>query len=403
MKDCNVIGIDTAKNSFAIHVNNGRGVKVKQKSLKRGVFLNFFATCEKSIIALEACSASHHWGRELRKLGHEVRLIPIQHVIPFRKSCKNDFNDAEAIAEACVRPNMRFVAIKELWQQDIQCLHRIRQRHIKNQTSLVNEVRGVVAEYGLVVPEGISYVRAFLSQLTQDQGKNPISSAAVRLALVDLHAELLLHTDAIEAIDQQLLLFARENEDCKRIDAIDGIGPITATALVASCGDVTQFKSGRQFAARLGLVPGHSQTGGKNKKATMLGITKRGDAYLRSLLVQGSMSLIGNIRKQAKASENKARNLITSVKSPGKETDKIHQPPLIAQNPHRKRKKVTKIDTMQKISPHHAKRAWLKNLLEKKGAQKAAVAMANKNARIAWALMAHKTTYDPKKCAQKAA
>lgn len=390
MSHLNVLGIDTSKKSFFLHMNDNRGKTIFRKELKRDRFLAEIANTSKCTVILEACGSSHHWGREIRKLGHEVKLIPVQHVIPFRKSNKNDRNDAEAIAEAGSRGNMNFVAVKEIWQQDIQLLHRVRQRYIRNQTSLVNEVRGLVAEYGIFIAEGINSVRGFLPEVIQ--GKEGDLSLMVRGVLGRLHEELLCVTDNIEEVDKRLEQFAEEHDVCRRLDEIEGVGPITATALVASCGDPHSFKNGRQFAARLGLVPGHTQTGGKNSAPVMLGITKKGDSYLRYLLVQGGMCLVRATQRTAKndAQTTRVEHVHSDVAQKEKEKDA----------PRRTRKKPNSVQ--EKFHKSEPRRAWLKRLIDERGSQKAAVAMANKNARIAWVILTKGAKYDPQKCFGKA-
>jgi transposase len=264
-------------------------------------------------------------------------------------------------------------------------LHRIRERHIRNQTSLVNEVRGLLLEYGRTVPEGINYVRALLPTVVQNQDDY---SACLRRALGKLHEELLQVTEAIEEIDKDLETFCKENELCRNLDEIEGVGPLTATALVAYSGNPYTYKNGRQFAASIGLTPGHTQTGGKNSAPIMLGITKKGNAYLRTLLVQGGMSLVRATQATKRAEEKKAA------------TEKAEKEPKLTVGvkgvgPCRKRNK-TKAE-QEKFHQSQARRQWLSRLIEEKGTQKAAVAMANKNARIAWVLLTKKVKYNPDK------
>jgi len=386
MRDCNLLGIDTSKQSFALQMNDARGNVLFKKEVKRDKLLSTLAQTPKCIIALEACGGSHFWAREFAKLGHEVKLIAVQHVVPFRRSNKNDTNDAAAIAEAASRPTMNFVPVKEVWQQDLQSLHRIRRRHIKNQTSLVNEVRGLLLEYGITIPEGINYVRGLLPEIVQ--GRKHEQTEQMRKALGNLHVELLQVTDAIEEIDRDLETFCKENELCQNLDEIEGIGPLTATALIAYSGNPYTYRNGRQFAASLGLVPGHTQTGGKNSAPIMMGITKKGNSYVRTLLVQGGMSLVRATQATLKAQEKKAKAEV----EPKSETTK--KSPL-GPAPCRKRNK-TKSE-QEKFHRSETRRQWLSRIMNEKGVQKAAVAMANKNARIAWVLLTKKVKYNPDK------
>ena len=386
MNDLNLLAIDTSKRSFALHMNDCRGKNLFKKEVKRERLLEKIAQTPKCLIVMEACGGSHHWAREFVKLGHEVKLIAVQHVVPYRKSNKNDANDAAAIAEAAARPSMHFVSIKQVWQQDIQCLHRIRQRLIKNQTSLTNETRGLLAEYGVVVNEGIDNVRAILPEIVQ--GKLENLTFCIRKALGRMHEELLSTTESIEEIDAELMNFCKENELCRNLDEIEGIGHLTATALIAHCGDPHSYKNGRQFAASLGLVPGHTQTGGKKSAAVMGGITKRGNPYLRTLMVQGGMSLVRATKAtitaqetaRLKAAEKPLETKEIKVRGEGKA-------------PVRKRNKCK--SEQEKFHRSQARRDWLARIMNERGVQKAAVAMANKNARIVWVLLTKKVKYNP--------
>ncbi len=385
MNDLNLLAIDTSKKSFALHMNDYRGKFLFRKEIKREKLLEKIAQISKCLIVMEACGGSHHWAREFMKLGHEVKLIAVQHVVPYRKSNKNDKNDAAAIAEAAARPSMHFVSVKQIWQQDIQSLHRIRQRLVNNQTSLVNEARGLLAEYGVVVNEGINNIRAILPEIVQ--GKLENLSFCLRKSLGRMHEELLNTTENIEEIDAELMEFCRENELCRNLDEIEGVGHLTATALIAYCGDPHSYKNGRQFAASLGLVPGHSQTGGKNSAATMHGITKRGNPYLRTLMVQGGMSLVRATQSTIKAQQRKENSEDPQLDAMEVKTCRG------GQSPTRKRKKCK--SEQEKFHRSQARRDWLTRIMDERGVQKAAVAMANKNARIAWVLLTKKVKYNP--------
>lgn len=330
-----VIGIDLAKNVFQLHGVDHHGRTILQKRLSRGKLAEFMAQLPPCLIGMEACGGAHYWARKFASFGHEVRLMSPQFVKPYVKSNKNDFNDAEAICEAVTRPNMRFVAIKNIEQQDIQMLHRIRSRLIQERTALINQMRGLLLEYGAVIPQGISQIRknyievldSHVSQLTH-RGK---------LLLADLYEQLKELDLKIAHYDKSVQQVCRESEMCQRLVQVQGVGPLTATALVAAVGNAKIFKSGRQMAAWLGLVPRQCSSGGKQ---VLLGISKRGDRYLRSLLIHGARAVV----KQANH----------------------------------------KLDAMS---------GWIRGLKERRGYNKACVAVANKNARILWALMAHDTCY----------
>lgn len=373
MNQNTLIGVDTSKSSFEMYIV--RGGKVNSKSLNREDVATYFSNLPNAAIFMEACGGSHHWGRLLQKQGHNVKLIAPHKVRPFRTSNKNDRNDAKACVLAGTSPEMQFVAIKEIWQQDILTLHRIRTRHITNQTALCNELRGLLLEYGITIRQGVNQLRAAILELvqTKDERISPI----LRGAIADMHAELLTVTENIERIDKQLDAFYKENRVCQRMGKVEGVGPITATAIYASCPDPSLFKNGRQFAAWLGLTPGHRQTGGKDAKAVMLGITKRGDPYLRKLLVQGSVS----VSKVAKAKA--APKTIVQKESAGATAEN----PLM---PARKRKKLMSMPKKQSPS----RMEWMARLIEEKGVQKAAVALANRNARVLWALLKYGEEYD---------
>jgi transposase len=284
---------------------------------------------------MEACGSAHYWARRFREQGHEVRLIAPQFVKAYVKSPKNDTRDAEAICEAVTRPTMRFVPIKQLEQQDLQALHRVRERLIKARTALVNEIRGLLSEYGIVLPQGMSKFRtSVVRQLEDERTKLTPLSTEVFWQLSD---EFLALEKRVAYYNEKLQALARAHPVCQRVQAIPGIGPLTATALVAAVPDATHFKNGRQFAAWLGLVPREPSTGGRPR---LLGISKRGDVYLRTLFVHGARATLRWVD--------------------------------------------TKPDDRSQ---------WLKALIARRGKNRAAVALANKNARIVWALLAHNQEY----------
>lgn len=330
-----VIGIDVAKLVFQIHGNDARGKTIFSKCLRRKAVLPFMTQLAPCLVGMEACSSSHYWARALRALGHEVRLMAPQFVRPYAKGQKNDVTDAAAIAEAVMRPSMHFVAVKELWQQDILSVHRVRSRLLRHRIAITNELRGLLYEYGIIAPQGAAGLRTVVREVLDD-AENELSSV-LREVIATLREEWQATEARLDHWDRHLHRIADERELCQRLRGIGGIGPITATALVATVGDATVFKNGRQMAAWLGLVPRQRSSGGKPKLGR---ISKRGDAYVRSLLVHGARSVLRHL---------------------GKKQD--------------------------------ARSRWLRDKHDRRGFNKAAVALANKNARIVWALMRYGTSY----------
>lgn len=337
MKEISVMGIDLAKNIFQLHGVSEHGRVVLRRQLRRGELMRFMATVKPCLVGMESCGGANYWAREFQKLGHTVKLMAPQFVKPYRKSDKNDFNDAEAICEAVARPNMRFVPIKQIAQQDVQCLHRIRERMISNRTALVNSVRGFLAEYGIALPKQVNQIRKQLP-VVLERSDNELTPMTRRM-LGELYEELAWWDERIGRYDEQLKQISKQNEVCQRLLEIEGIGPITATALVASVSEPRAFKSGRQFAAFVGLVPRQNSSGGKT---VLLGIHKRGDKYLRKLLVHGARAALRVMRN----------------KSDGKSV-------------------------------------WVTRIMNTRGHNKACVALANKNARQIWAVMAKEESYRP--------
>ena len=268
------IGLDLAKNIFEVHGVDAQDKAVLKKTLRREAVTPFFANLSPCIVGMEASSGSHYWAKVFTDLGHEVRLISPQFATPYVKSNKNDRNDAEAICEAISRPSMRFVPPKSSEQLEIQAVHRIRQRLVANRTRLVNQIRGLLAEHGLVVARDISRIRRALVQIADGVDHN-LGEMFVELVR-DVREELRELDERVVAYTKLIRDFFRSNEMCRRIGKIEGIGPITATALVAAVGDRTCFKNGRQFAAWLGLVPKQRSSGGNSR---LFGISKRGDRY----------------------------------------------------------------------------------------------------------------------------
>ena len=281
------VGVDLAKLVFQVHGVN-RAEKVQQrKQLRRSQMLGYFGKLEPCLIGMEACSSAHYWARELSKLGHDVRLMAPQFVKPYVKSGKNDANDAEAICEAVGRPSMRFVAIKTVEQQVIQAGHRIRSRLVKSRTALTNEIRGFLAEFGVIVAKSLGPLRRALPELLED-AENGLPGD-FRVLLMGLSEELRALDERIAAFDARIAQVAREDDRIKRLLEIEGIGAITASALVAAVGDATQFNSGRDMAACFGLTPRQHSSGGKNRLGR---ISKRGDKYIRMLLVHGARAAL---------------------------------------------------------------------------------------------------------------
>ncbi len=330
------IGIDLAKNVFEIHGVDDRDNAVIRKTLRREEVRRFFANISPCLIAMEACSGAHYWARELMALGHEARLISPQFVKPYVKTNKSDLNDAEAICEAASRPSMRFVAIKSGEQLSIQASHRIRSRLVSNRTSLANQIRGILAEFGIVVARNLAALRRRLPEIL---GSDMVTLDPLTRSLVlDLQDELVVADDRVRVYDRRIKQLCKASEVCRRLERIEGIGPLTATALVAAAGNAASFRNGRQFAAWLGLVPRHHSSGGRTR---LLGISKRGDRYIRTLLIHGARSALGRIGHK---------------KDP--------------------------------------RSRWLQKLCGRRPYNIAAVALANKNARIAWALLRHGEAYD---------
>lgn len=329
------IGVDLAKNVFQVHGVNRQGEVVVRKQLRRGQLLDWFSKLAPCQVGMEACGSAHHWARELGRLGHDVRLMAPQFVKPYVKRGKNDANDAEAICEAVSRPNMRFVAAKTVEQQTLQAEHRIRSRLVKSRTSLSNEIRGLLSEFGIIVPTSLGALRRALPAILED-GENGLIGD-FRGLLAELAEELRTLDDRLKFYDARLQARAREDERIRRLLAVEGIGPVVASALVASVGDGRQFGNGRDMSAWLGLTPREHSSGGKQRLG---GISKRGDTYLRTLLIHGARSVLN-------AAANK--------------TD--------------------------------SRSCWVRGLAARRNKNIATVALANKNARIAWAILAKGEPY----------
>lgn len=295
------IGIDIAKRIFQLHGVNKNGKTILKKKLMRDQLLNFMANLPKCLVGIEACGGANHWGREITKLGHTVKLMAPQFVKPYVKTNKNDQADAEAICEAVARPNMRFIPIKIIEQQDILSIHRIRERLIKNRTALANEIRGLLLEFGFTIPQGINKV---IDKLNEILDSNELSVISYQ-TFSDLKEEFITSDNRVKELEKRLKVLASQCDMYKRLITVPGIGLITATALIASIGNASCFKNGRQLSAWLGLVPRQHSSGGKEK---LLGISKRGDVYLRTLLIQGARSVFNSKLRYTTVEQNSKKN-----------------------------------------------------------------------------------------------
>lgn len=329
------LGIDLAKSVFQLHGVDPAGSAVLKKKLRRGAVLAFLRDLPPCLIGMEACATSHYWAREIGVLGHEVRLISPAYVKPYVKRQKNDAADAEAICEAVTRPNMRFVPIKSAERQGVLVLHRTRDLLMRQRTMILNAIRGHLAEFGVIAAQGPRNVMDLIQRLRNDEGLDLPDIA--RTALLALATQLEAMAGEIRTLERRLMAWHRADATSQRLETIPGVGIITATALAASVPDPSVFKSGRQFAAFLGLVPRQNSSGGKDRLGR---ISRMGNGYLRKLLVVGATSVI------RRAGSN-----------------------------------------------HTATGVWVRALLERKPARVATVAMANKTARIAWAVLARGETY----------
>ncbi|MGB4971403.1 MAG: IS110 family transposase [Cyclobacteriaceae bacterium] len=307
-----------------------------QKNVSRSKLMEVVANLPKCLIGMESCGGSNFWAREFKKMGHEVKIMAAQFVKPYVKSNKNDMADAEAICEAVSRPNMRFVPIKQIEHQDIQCVHRVRARLIKSRTALVNEIRGLLLEYGIAIPKSVSQLRNHIPEILESS-ENQLMSMS-RQVFSELYEEFQTLDKRIDKSNDQISRIHSTHPVCRRLSKIPGVGILTATAILAALPEPTTFKSGRQVSAWLGLVPKQHSSGGKDR---LLGISKRGDVYLRWLLIYGARASIRWIDKK---------------------------------------------EDWRSI--------WLKDLIDRRGKNRAAVALANKNARMIWAILTKEVEYD---------
>jgi transposase len=330
MQTVTTIGLDIAKSVFQVHGVDAEGNIIFRRQLKRRYVLAFFEKLPSCLVGIEACASSHHWSRQLQALGHTVRLMPPAYVKPYVKRHKNDATDAEAICEAVTRPNMRFVATKMPEQQSCLTLHRTRHLFIRQQTSVINVIRAHLAEFGIVAPVGRNGVEQLLG-VAADANDKRLPEVA-RACVIALGAQLRMLKAQILEFDRMIMVWHRSSEASRRLDDIPGVGPALATALVASIADPKMFQSGRDFSAWIGLVPKQNSSGGKDRLGS---ISKRGDRYLRSLFTTGALAVIRYA--------------------------KIH-------------------------GTRH--RPWLTALLARRPTKVAAIALANKIARMAWAMLA---------------
>lgn len=333
------VGVDLAKNVFQLHGVDRHGKAVWRRRLRRHQWLkvlqdNIEPGC---VVGMEACTGAHHWARQLNARGIEVRLIAPQFVKPYVKSNKNDRNDAEAICEAMMRPSMRFVAIKSVAQQDLQAIHRVRSVVMAQRLAKTNQIRGLVAEYGLVAPKQLGPLRSAIPCWLED-AENGLTDC-FRALLNELWNDLRQLETRLGELDKQIEAIARSNPVTQRLQQLRGVGPLVATALIAAVGDGSHFSKGRQMAAAMGLTPRQYSSGDKRR---LLGISKRGDAYLRTLLIHGARAVVSQARRR---------------------DDRLSR--------------------------------WVTDIAQRRHTNVAAVALANKTVRIAWAMLREQSDYDP--------
>lgn len=337
MSKITTVGLDIAKNVFHAMCCDAQSKVVKKRMLKRHEVLAFFARLEICLIGMEACASAHYWARQLTALGHEVKLVPAQYVKAYVRGNKNDYNDALAISEAVTRPQMRFVSVKTPDQQDVQALHRLRDRSVKMRTGLCNQIRGLTGEYGLVCRKGVATLRHQIPCWLED-AENGLSDFFRRL-LAQSYQHLQRLDEDIEFYTRELKRYSQQSDACQRLQTIPGFGPIVASVFHSQVGNGEDYRRGRDVSASIGLVPRQYSSGGKD---TLLGISKRGDRQLRSLLVHGARAVVSRA---------------------GKKDDRLSR--------------------------------WINKIREERGINKATVALANKLARIGWAILAHNTVYKP--------
>lgn len=331
------VGLDLAKNIFHVVCLNTHGKEVKKRMLRRKQVLEFFTQQPPCQVGLEACAGSHYWGRKLRALGHDVKLIPPQYVKPYLRGNKNDYNDARAIAEAATRPGLPVVGLKTVAEQDMQALHRMRSQCVRDRTALSNSIRGLLGEYGIVFPTGVATLRRTIPEVLED-AENGLS-LRFRDCLARRYDQLIELEGHIAFYTQELTRLSEQDEACQRLQTVPGFGPIVASAFRSVIGDGRAYARGREAAASIGLVPRQHSSGGKN---VLLGISKRGNKYLRKQLIHGARSIV-----------------------------------------------------LQAANKEDSLSRWINRIREERGWNKAVVALANKMARIGWAILRHDTSYHP--------
>jgi transposase len=329
------LGIDLAKSVFQLHGVNVAGKVMLRREVRRAQLMKTIAQLEPCLIGIEACGGAHYWARRFAEFGHQVKMMSPQFVKPYRKSDKNDRNDAEAICEAVRRPSMRFVAVKSVEQQDMLTLHRVREGLMKERVALINRIRGSLSEYGIVIPQNVWNLRRELPGILEDAG-NELTTMA-RQIFAELYEDLGAREERIAQVERSIRALSSHHEVVRRLETIPGVGFLSASALFATVGDARQYQNGRQLAAAIGLVPRQSSSGGRQR---LLGITKRGDKYLRKLLVHGARSITTRAERKPQPQDQ-----------------------------------------------------WLNALRARRGKYRSYVAQANKTARIAWAIMARGEVY----------
>lgn len=335
MNKITTLGIDLAKNVFQLHGVDATGQVVLRREVRRAQLMKTIAQLQPCLVGIEACGGAHYWARRFAEHGHQVKMMSPQFVKPYRKSDKNDRNDAEAICEAVTRPSMRFVTVKSVEQQDMLTLHRAREGLMKERVALINRIRGSLAEYGIVIAKNVSNLRCMLPRILED-AENELTAVARQL-FNELYEDLGVREERIAHLERSIRALGSQHDVVRRLETVPGIGLLSATALFAAVGDARQYQNGRQLAAWMGLVPRQSSSGGKQR---LLGITKRGDKYLRKLLVHGARSITARAEKKPQPQDQ-----------------------------------------------------WLNELRERRGKPRSYVAQANKTARIAWAIMAKGQVY----------
>ena len=335
MNKITTLGVDLAKSVFQLHGVDLAGKVVLRREVRRSQLMKAIAQLEPCLIGIEACGGAHYWARRFGEHGHQVKMMSPQFVKPYRKSDKNDRNDAEAICEAVTRPSMRFVAVKSIEQQDMLTLHRVREGLMKERVALINRIRGSLSEYGIVIAKSVSNLRRELPGILED-AENELTATARQLFSA-LYEDLGAREERIAQLERSIRALGSQHEVVRRLETVPGIGYLSASALFAAVGDAKQYQNGRQLAAWMGLVPRQSSSGGKQR---LLGITKRGDKYLRKLLVHGARSITTRAERKPQPQDQ-----------------------------------------------------WLNELRERRGKPRSYVAQANKTARIAWAIMAKGGVY----------